>query len=96
MSDWRATPWRAQHSAVINADDEIVCTTVIGTVKRNDAPEDWSTACLLAAAPDMAGALKETLDALLEIPGMDDPGNEAAAETIQKARAALQKARGKS
>ena len=54
---WTPGPWYAENSSVINEDDEIVTSIVLGGVLRGDSQEDYATARLIAAAPLMYDAL---------------------------------------
>ena len=51
-------PWRAENSCVICPDGSIVTYCVRGRVDRKNQAEDWATASLIAAAPEMLDALR--------------------------------------
>jgi hypothetical protein len=92
MSDTKFTPgpWLAKQSCVISASGEIVTSCVTGSVKRGNDAEDYATAHLIAAAPELYEAL-DNLCQLFSVVGHDDYRAE-----LYAAEAALAKARGKS
>ena len=51
-------PWRAENSSVICPDGSIVTCCVRGSVDRQNQAEDFATARLIAAAPDLLDALR--------------------------------------
>ena len=80
-------PWRAENSCVICPDDSIVACCVRGSVDRKNQAEDWATARLIAAAPELLAALKYMLEVC---PAINNQGEEAHC----KARSAIDKATG--
>ena len=77
-------PWTAVKSCVINADDDCIFAATSGQVNRGDEQEDFDTASLMAAAPDLYEALADLVAAFDGEPGFGP------------AKAALKKARGES
>lgn len=59
-------PWTATHSCVIDPSGEIVACCTTGSVRRGDDTEDYATAHLIAAAPDLLAALVEADKSLEE------------------------------
>jgi len=91
--NWTKGPWHTEGgSVVIGPDGETVVCCVRGSVDRGSQSEDWATANLIAAAPDMYEALEICLGHLTG--GMD--GNWADCDPADVAREALAKARGES
>lgn len=84
-------PWHAEGSVVTNEQDEIVIACVIGFCMRNDLGEDYATARLIAAAPDMLKALEAIVKSLAY---HDDEGMIEHIQEMIDARAAIAKAKG--
>lgn len=79
-------PWRAENSCVICPDGSIVTCCVRGSVDRKNQAEDWATARLIAAAPEMLEALQRLMS---PTETMQD-----ALDAAKQARAAIAKATG--
>ena len=79
--------WHAENSSVIDSQDQIVVTCIRGSVNRYDHAEDYATASLIAAAPDLLEALQVCLELIEVISPFES-------DTTRKARAAIAKATG--
>lgn len=90
MTDTKFTqaPWIAENSSVISINGDIVVGCVVGSVYRNDDAEDYATARLIAAAPDLYSALS------MALAHMPDPQCAIWRDVQGRMNAALAKARG--
>ena len=100
MSETKYTPgpWRTSdefnHESVVGPDRRMVADCAVLPVAGGDGLEaNRSNARLIAAAPDMAEALKACIDALRNLGAHQSP-NMIGAAALTEARAALAKARG--
>ena len=90
MSETKHTlgPWVAENSSVIGPDNKIVVGCIRGSIDRKDHEEDYATARLIAAAPEL---LEVARMAELFAKGEALPTRE---QLIEFSRAAIAKATG--
>lgn len=97
MSEFKGTPgpWEARYSAVIDVEkDEIIAVMTCGSVYRKNELEDYDTARLIAAAPELLEALQDLLIAAENIGGEHIEGMVHLDGASSIARAAIAKATG--
>jgi hypothetical protein len=87
MSAHTPGPWEARDSCVIGPNGRVVVACVEGFVSRGDNDEDYATARLIAAAPELLEALLEVIDETAFY-----QARFSTEEWCSKARAALAKA----
>lgn len=82
-------PWEARESCVIGPNGRVVVACVEGFVSRGDNDEDYATARLIAAAPELL-ALALRVSSLN--PDAGEIGDGTLHQLVDAARAALAKA----
>ena len=55
-------PWRADSSNIFSGIDDLIMTCIAGYVRRRSVAEDYATAKLISAAPDMLAVLVQLLE----------------------------------
>ncbi len=53
MAKYTQGPWVAENSSVIGPDNKIICSCIRGSIDRGSHDEDYATARLIAAAPEL-------------------------------------------